>query len=254
MTTRKPFKPHFALSAIALGVAAALRAAPALAQTPPSVFGYEEGDTITNPTTGLDEVIVKVITNPYGLVLTDAQYYVWAGPTNENDEFIIPGTPAVLPHPEVPPSPGHPGSPAELGRDAVPERRYRIEEVILGDDPTPGNGQVDPGPPVGITTLCISGCTGTPQPEDRDFIVIPDPGTIPPGFFGNAGQGERDIATDLGELSGDQNRYALRPEGRYGDNGDDGWGIEICFFGCWTSARRRKTAIPGRPVAMPSRT
>ena len=150
MTTRKMFKPNLALSAIALGVATALRTTSAWSQTPPSVFGYEADDPITNPTTGATEIIKEVILNPYGLVLTFDGHYLWAGPTAKDATFIVPATPEILPHPAVPATPDRPESPAEPGRPAQPERTYVIDEVLLGPDPTPNNNQVDPGPPIGI--------------------------------------------------------------------------------------------------------
>ena len=150
MTTRKLFSASLAKSAIAFGVAAALRSTAAWSQTPPSVFGYEAEDDIVNPTTGATEKIKEVILNPYGLVLTYTGHYVWAGPKLKDATFTVPATPAIEPHPEVPASSGHPGSPAEPGRPAQPERTYKIDEVLLGPDPTPNNNQTDPGPPVGI--------------------------------------------------------------------------------------------------------
>ncbi len=234
MTTRKMFKPNFALSAIALGVATALRTTSAWSQTPPSVFGYEEGEEIENPTTGAMEIIKEVILNPYGLVLTFDGHYLWAGPTQEDDTFTIPATPEVLPHDAVPPSANHPGSPAEPGRPAQPARTYIVDEVLLGPDPTPNNNQVDPGPPIGIRISCTSGCEPSTPAADMPFVVVPPPGTFPPGYFGATGQPARDVPTGDLNLNGNQNRLAPRKEGAWGDNGDDGWGIEICIFSCWT--------------------
>src|SRR4051794_27630982 len=211
MTTRKMFSSHFALSAVAFGVGAALRSAAAWSQTPPSVFGYEAEQDITNPTTGVTEKIKEVILNPYGLVLTYAGHYVWAGPKTKDATFVVPATPEVLPHDAVPATADHPFTPAEPGRPAEPERTYRIDTVLLGPDPTPNNNQVDPGPPIGINIACTAGCaSGTPN-LDMSYVIEPPAGSFPAGYFGGSGQAAHDISTDLGELSGDQNRYAERP-------------------------------------------
>jgi hypothetical protein len=248
MTTRKAFKPNFTLSAIALAVATLLRAAPAWSQAtePDNVFGFKKDMKITNPTTGAEETIVQLVFNPYGLVLTDAGHYVWAGPRNEDDTFTIPGTPEIEPHDAVPATPDHPESPAEPGRPAQPERTYIIDEVLLSDaDPD------NPPPPVqvGIRVRCQTNCDGQPATTDMSYVIEPPPGSFPPGFFGASGQNARDIPTDLGELAGNQNRLAPRKEGKWGDNGDDGWGVEICIISCWTIGESADDGEPGEAGA-----
>src|SRR5689334_18246853 len=106
MTTRKLFSSHLAKSAIAFGVAAALRSAAAWSQTPPSVFGYEAEDEIVNPTTGAPEKIKEVTLNPSGLVPTSAAHYVGAAPKPKDPPFPGPATPKIDPHPEVLGTPG----------------------------------------------------------------------------------------------------------------------------------------------------
>ncbi len=176
MTTRKMFKPNLALSAIALGVATALRTTSAWSQTPPSVFGYEADDPITNPTTGAMEIIKEVILNPYGLVLTFDGHYLWAGPTEEDATFTRPGDAGNPAAPRGPADqPDRPGSPAEPGRPAQPERTYVIDEVLLGPDPTPNNNQVDPGPPIGIKISCTAGCDPATPAADMPFVIEPPP-------------------------------------------------------------------------------
>ena len=66
------------------------------------------------------------------------------------------------------------------------------------------------------------------------FVIEPPAGTFPPGYFGASGQPARDVPTGDLNLNGNQNRQAPRKEGAWGDNGDDGWGVEICIFSCWT--------------------
>ena len=235
MTTRKMFKPNFALSAIALGVATALRTTSAWSQTPPSVFGYEEDDPITNPTTGAMEIIKEVILNPYGLVLTFDGHYLWAGPTAKDATFIVPATPEILPHPR---GPGDTRSSGKSGRAGTPgATRAHLPRRRSSAGPGP-DAQQQPGGSRsahrhqdflhrGLRAVHASAGHAV-----RDRASAPAPFRRATSVPAVSLRATSPPATSLWMAI--RTAQAPRKEGAWGDNGDDGWGVEICIFSCWT--------------------
>jgi hypothetical protein len=204
---------------------------------------YVDGGAFTNPETGAAEVIDDLIFNPYGSVKTVSGLWLWAGPTAVGSVFTIPGTDAVPELPELPPDPSQtppfPGRPYSPARPAVPAQTYTITGHRLGTDPDPDDPNVN-GPVIGIE--CNPACGGT-----GGFIAYTfspsGSSTRPDGLDSVPGRGAEVIRPP--QVSG-SNRFVEIHNGAWGGSGDSGWGIEICFFGCWTIGEAAEQGHPGQ--------
>ena len=206
---------------------------------------YVQGGEIINPTTGETEIIDELVFNPYGSVLTDAGHYLWAGPTDIGAIFTIPGTDEVPELPELPPdnsvTPPFPGRPYQAYRAAVPAITYTITGHVFGPDPDEEDDDIDP-PFLGIE--CNPACGGATG--HIAFTFEPSGETRPDGLDGAAGRDAEVIRPP--QVSG-SNRFVENHNGAWGASGDSGWGIEICFFGCWTIGEAADPGQPGHAAA-----
>jgi hypothetical protein len=202
-------KSRFTRSAIALAVAAVLQSAPVIAQV--------VGGTITNPETGSPETITEVLQDPAYSVRTLEGNIIWVGPTTVGDTFTLTYRAAV---------------PAQNGAPAIPERlagTYRITARTLNA----GNRVVgvsyrpdiaSPPPAVTFDVVTYVGDAGQPGAQGDDE------GAVDPPPVGNGS---------------DEHQWLDRQHGRYGDNGSDGWGVEICIISCWTIGDDADSGGPG---------
>ena len=201
---------------------------------------YQVGQLILNPGTGHNETIEELIFKPYGSVRTNLNHFLWAGPVAENAQFTVPGTPAVPALPALPPSGTFPGRPAYDARPATPAVTYTISHLLFGPDPDEDDDDIDP-PLIGFQ--CTPTC-GTDTAPDRIALTLALPAdTKPDGLGGLPGRDARVV--DSPPPSGGVNRYIAEREGRWGDSGDSGWGVEICVFGCWTIGESAEQGDPG---------
>jgi hypothetical protein len=195
---------------------------------------FAEGDPILNPATGEYEIIEELIFAPYGSVLTDEGHLLWAGPVTPGATFTIPGTPYRPALDPLPPRPGYPERPE------VPAITYTVATQVYGPDPDEDDDDIDP-PFLGIT--CNPTC-GNPDSPGSLPLVLPLPtDTRPGGLDGTAGQPA--VVDDGPAPAPGLNRFVRTREGRWGDSGDSGWGIEVCFFGCWTIGEAAESGDPG---------
>jgi hypothetical protein len=193
-----------------------------------------EDDPILNPATGEWEVVDQLIFTPYGSVLTDRGHLLWAGPVTPGATFTIPGTPYRPALEPLPPRPGYPERPE------VPAITYTITAQTFGPDPDVNDDAIDP-PLTGI--VCSPTC-GNPDSPDSLPLTLPLPtDTKPGGLDGTPGQGA--VVNDGPAPVNGVNRFVRIREGAWGASGDSGWGIEICFFGCWTIGESADGGYPG---------
>ena len=195
---------------------------------------FAEGDPILNPATGEYEIIEELIFTPYGSVLTNEGYLLWAGPVTPGATFTIPGTPYRPALDPLPPRPGYPERPE------VPAITYTVSTQVFGPDPDEDDDDIDP-PLIGIT--CTPTC-GNPDSPTSLPLTLPVPtDNKPSGLDGTAGQPA--VVDDGPAPAPGLNRFVRAREGQWGDSGDSGWGVEICFFGCWTIGESADPGYPG---------
>ncbi|MEJ0084290.1 MAG: autotransporter outer membrane beta-barrel domain-containing protein [Pseudomonadota bacterium] len=204
----------------------------------PTDLCIKKDDMIRNPTTGVMEKVVSLVFNPYGSVLTDVGHYIWAGPLTTGYTFTIPAVPAV-PHLDAIPAdntvtPPRPARPEQLAVDAIPARTMVIMGIVRAPDTDPSDDDDDPPPPPQPPVQVKLQEVGKPETlADVDLEVTPPGDAFPPGFAGSSGKDPESLPLPT-PVAGEQHQYKDERIGRWGDNGRDGWGIEICFFGCWT--------------------
>jgi hypothetical protein len=201
---------------------------------------YEKGDPIVNPETGVTEFIEDFVFKPYGSVKTTLGQYLWAGPITKDATFTIPGTPAVPELPEILPTATSPGRPHYDARPAVPAITYTIGDPVYGPDPAPSDDNIDP-PLIGFH--CTPACGIPGETDYLAFTLAVPTDTKPDGLGGLPGRDARVV--DSPAPSGGVNRYIAEREGRWGDSGDSGWGVEVCIFGCWTIGESAEQGDPG---------
>jgi hypothetical protein len=181
------------------------------------------GSQIRNPVTGAMETVDEHPVLPFGTVRTSSLNYIWYGPTAENAEFDIPAQLAIPPTADYP------------GQAALSARHVRIATVTRQDDGDPDT-PVSSHPVISITYITIS---GDPSPSPTINMVSPIViGPLPPGrsIVATPGSPELPVPKPGGAppAAGDVNVIYDSVQGAYGSNGKDGWGFEICFFGCVT--------------------
>ncbi|MEO8017344.1 MAG: hypothetical protein ABI769_05995, partial [Pseudomonadota bacterium] len=202
-------KSRFTRSAIALAVAAVLQSAPAIAQV--------VGGTITNPETGDPETITEVLQDPAYSVRTLEGNIIWVGPTTVGDTFTLTYRAAV---------------PAQNGAPAIPERlagTYRVSAQTLNAANRVIGVSYQPdiaSPPAAVSFDVVTYIGDAGQPGEQGD----DEGTVDPPPIGNGS---------------DENQWLDRQHGRYGDNGSDGWGVDICIISCWTIGDDADSGGPG---------
>jgi hypothetical protein len=195
---------------------------------------FAEGDPILNPATGEYEIIEELIFTPYGSVLTDEGHLLWAGPVTPGATFTIPGTPYRPALDPLPPRPGYPERPE------VPAITYTVAAQVFGPDPDEDDDDIDP-PLLGIT--CTPTC-GNPDSPSSLPLTLPLPTDTRPGGLDST-PGQSAVVNDGPAPAPGLNRFVREREGRWGDSGDSGWGIEVCFFGCWTIGESADAGYPG---------
>ncbi|MEO8062207.1 MAG: autotransporter outer membrane beta-barrel domain-containing protein [Pseudomonadota bacterium] len=208
---------------------------------------------IRNPTTGVMEKIESLVFNPYGSVLTDLGHYVWAGPLTIGYTFTIPEVPKVEASAAIPESinPPRPARPAQAEIPAIPARTMIITGVVLEPDTNPDDDNDDPPPPPQPPIQVQLQEVGKPETlASVNLQVTPPPGSYPADFAGSAGQPPQTLPPPPA-IAGEQNQHKNDIIGRWGDNGRDGWGIEICFFGCWTIGEAAHDGDPGADFSTP---
>ncbi|HEU5134174.1 MAG TPA: hypothetical protein VFU13_03425, partial [Steroidobacteraceae bacterium] len=181
------------------------------------------GSQIRNPVTGAMETVDEHPVLPFGTVRTSSLNYIWYGPTAENAEFDIPAQAAIPPTADYP------------GQAALSARHVRISSVTRQDDNDPDT-PVSSHPVISITYVTIS---GDPSPSPTINVVSPIViGPLPPGrsIVATPGSPELPVPKPGGAppSAGDVNAIYDSVRGAYGSTGADGWGFEVCFFGCVT--------------------
>ena len=195
---------------------------------------YREGDQILNPDTGKYETIEELIFTPYGSVITDEGYLLWAGPVTPGATFTIPGTPYRPALEPLPPRPGYPERPE------MPAITYTVATQVFGPDPDEEDDDVDP-PLLGIT--CTPTCGNPDSPDALPITAEIPTEDKPDGLDGSPGRVA--VVDDGPSPAPGVNRFVRVREGKWGDSGDSGWGVEICFFGCWTIGESAEQGDPG---------
>jgi hypothetical protein len=238
-SSKKPSsnQSKFVKSAIALAVASALYSTPGHAQLvafpPPPPIGTD----IRNPVTGLMEQVLDHPDLPFGTVRTVGNNYIWYGPRTVGEIFDIPAQAAIPATADYP------------GQAALSARRVRVETVTLQDDNDPAT------PPANhlVNSITFVTLSGDASPSAAiDFVEAINVGPLPAGRvitptpgLGEGGGGFTPPAVPANSV----NAIYDPVHGQYGDNGSDGWGFEICFFGCWTVGDDADAGDPGSAPA-----
>ena len=210
---RRKTKGNFSLSAIALAVAGALHSAPALAQ-------FVEGGPITNPLDGATETIQAFLDDPVFSVRTLEGNVIWIGPTTVNAQFSVTYRP--------------PEYAADGVTILIPERRAATYRITAA--PVAASGRIE-----SITYQeVMAGPSPPPAPPPVTTATAYHVGT---GTTGTTGIGPGSVTPP--PASGVPNQWVDRQHGRYGDNGSDGWGVEICIISCWMIGDDADSGDPG---------
>ncbi len=229
-------QPVMTKSAIAVAVAAALYGAPAQAQVPTPFPPVPT--TIVNPFNGATETVISAPSATFGMVLTNLNHLIWYGPTEPTSVFIIPAQPAI------------PATPDFAGQPAIAERVVRITTVTRVDDnnaSTPPedhlvsniNYETLSGPVLATQAITVVNDSTIPAPPPGRTIT-PTPG---------AGEGASGFPAPPAAGAGSYNAIYSPVHGTYGDNGRDGWGFEVCIFGCVTVGDDADSGDPGSAPA-----